>query len=254
MFASKYDWLAHMGTQHRLNWHCVATGHDPLLFNDEESFIQHVEGTHPGSFRKGKLRFIANSSARVSLPIITDCPFCLKSGNDEDLEGHVIQHLYHFALQSIPEPQITVQRSKTERTYDAGVERYNEQKLDSPMAVEEALSDPDTASRAESMSIGDKDHEWFDVSVKKEQVDTGGFPHTTPTISTAPSIFSTAPTTSTAASEISTRSKIEHNSNQSSKEIAKGRSSRSRAEVVTLWACVRLPWRIAYLKCCLSAS
>lgn len=193
MFASKSNWLAHMGTQHRLKWQCVATGHDPILFNDEELFIGHMESAHPGTFRGDKLRFIADSSAHVSLPIITDCPFCIVSRSDEDLEEHVVRHLYHFALQSIPEHQVEVHQSGSEITDKGGISRYSLHQADGRVAAAKAPGDWNTAGKAHTASIGSEAHGWFQNPARTEQAETEAHddpilnsPPMTPTESTAP--------------------------------------------------------------------
>lgn len=102
IFSSSKEWLAHMRSEHRMSWRCVARDHPPQTFETRESFLHHMADAHPGKFRKEQLPYIAESSARALTPTLPACPFC--SEDSGDLDNHVAQHLCHFALQSLPWP------------------------------------------------------------------------------------------------------------------------------------------------------
>lgn len=171
MLTSKSDWLSHMGTQHCLKWRCVATGHEPILFDDEELFIGHMLSSHPGSFREDKIRFIANSSTHISMPIIKHCPFCLESGAAEDLEGHVIRHMHHFALESVPGGLIAVRQSRSGSTDKDSIQGYDEHQVDSTSTHATAPKNPMTAGRVDTASAGRADYRRSYKPHKTEQAD-----------------------------------------------------------------------------------
>jgi hypothetical protein len=107
LYSSSEEWLAHMSAQHRTTWHCTARDHQPISFEAREQLIEHMEGVHPGRFKKGQLGFIADSCARALSPTILNCPFCSESAENFNL--HVRQHLHYFALQSLPWPEDSMQ-------------------------------------------------------------------------------------------------------------------------------------------------
>lgn len=92
-----------MRSEHRMSWRCVFRDHTPQAFETREAFLNHMTEAHTGKFRVEQLPFIAESSARALSPTVPVCPFCTEAAGD--LEDHVAQHLYYFALQSLPWPE-----------------------------------------------------------------------------------------------------------------------------------------------------
>lgn len=96
-----------MSSQHRTRWYCTARDHEPISFETRQQFMDHMEGVHPGRFRREQLGFVADSCARALSPTIPNCPFCSETAGN--LEAHVRQHLHYFALQSLPWPEDSTQ-------------------------------------------------------------------------------------------------------------------------------------------------
>ncbi|KAL6695167.1 hypothetical protein J3F84DRAFT_400021 [Trichoderma pleuroticola] len=103
IYSSRKEWLAHMSTRHLMRWYCIAKPHrQPLEFDSENGFIEHMRTGHPGKFRNEQLSLVAENSSRPKDFVFDDCPFCI--GTSDSLEEHVGQHLRNLALRSLPWP------------------------------------------------------------------------------------------------------------------------------------------------------
>ncbi|KAL5085404.1 hypothetical protein Trisim1_010631 [Trichoderma cf. simile WF8] len=103
IYSSRKEWLAHMRTRHLMRWYCIAKPHtQPLEFDSESGFIEHMKVGHPGKFRNDQLSLVAENSSRPKDSVFDDCPFCM--GTSDNLEEHVALHLRDLALRSLPWP------------------------------------------------------------------------------------------------------------------------------------------------------
>ncbi|KAM6484223.1 hypothetical protein HDV62DRAFT_315358 [Trichoderma sp. SZMC 28011] len=103
IYSSRKEWLAHMRTRHLMRWYCIAKPHtQPLEFDSESGFIEHMKVGHPGKFRNDQLSLVAENSSRPKDSVFDDCPFCI--GTSDNLEEHVALHLRDLALRSLPWP------------------------------------------------------------------------------------------------------------------------------------------------------
>lgn len=103
IYSSRKEWLAHMRTRHLMRWYCIAKPHtQPLEFDSESGFIEHMKVGHPGKFRNNQLSLVAENSSRPKDSVFDDCPFCI--GTSDNLEEHVALHLRDLALRSLPWP------------------------------------------------------------------------------------------------------------------------------------------------------
>ncbi|PNP54703.1 hypothetical protein THARTR1_04908 [Trichoderma harzianum] len=92
-----------MSTRHLMRWYCIAKPHtQPLEFDSENGFIEHMKIEHPGKFRNEQLSLVAENSSRPKDSVFDDCPFYI--GTSDSLEEHVGQHLRNIALRSLPWP------------------------------------------------------------------------------------------------------------------------------------------------------
>ncbi|PTB47682.1 hypothetical protein M431DRAFT_368353 [Trichoderma harzianum CBS 226.95] len=103
IYSSRKEWLAHMSTRHLMRWYCIAKLHtQPLEFDSENGFIEHMKIGHPGKFKNDQLSLVAENSSRPKDSVFDDCPFCI--GTSDNLEEHVALHLRDLALRSLPWP------------------------------------------------------------------------------------------------------------------------------------------------------
>ncbi|KAK4085634.1 uncharacterized protein Triagg1_624 [Trichoderma aggressivum f. europaeum] len=101
--SSRKEWLAHMSTRHQMRWYCIVKSHiQPLEFDSENGFIEHMRIEHPGKFRNDQLSLVAENSSRPKDSVFDDCPFCI--GTSDNFEEHVGLHLRDLALRSLPWP------------------------------------------------------------------------------------------------------------------------------------------------------
>ncbi|KAK4059625.1 hypothetical protein Trihar35433_10672 [Trichoderma harzianum] len=104
IYSSRKEWLAHMKTRHLMRWYCIAKPHtQPLEFDSESGFIEHMKVGHTGKFRNDQLSLVAENSSRPKDYVFDDCPFCI--GTSDNLEEHVALHLRDLALRSLPWPE-----------------------------------------------------------------------------------------------------------------------------------------------------
>ncbi|KAL6825861.1 hypothetical protein J3E69DRAFT_380963 [Trichoderma sp. SZMC 28015] len=103
IYSSRKEWLAHMSTRHLMRWYCIAKPHiQPLEFDSENGFIEHMRIDHLGKFKNDQLSLVAENSSRPKDSVFDDCPFCI--GTSDNLEEHVGLHLRDLALRSLPWP------------------------------------------------------------------------------------------------------------------------------------------------------
>lgn len=259
MFDSRSSWLTHMGDRHRRTWQCVATEHDPVTFNDQSMFLRHMENTHTGDFPPDKLQFIADCSAHIALPILSNCPFCSKLGIDEDVEEHVVRHLYKLSLQSLPEPIDEVQQSNDESTYQGDIRKSSAAQDSRQVAVAEASTNPNAqGSKISSTDSEDPSSilETAKTQRQKDQLQAGptrgpsSIKPKQPVSTRASSVSATGSSVSTTRSSVSTKtSSVSTKWSSKHQGSRKSNPSQPQAEVVTLWTCVGVLRRI-YISYC----
>ena len=101
------DWITHMQTEHRpLTWKCFAETHGVEVFDNSDSYIEHMKNVHRGTFVISQLPELAQINAHGDSWIFDICPLC----NDDNaelnrdqgaLQIHVSEHLQLLALQSL---------------------------------------------------------------------------------------------------------------------------------------------------------
>lgn len=93
-----------------MRWQCLATGHDPAVYDSAAEFTRHMQEAHAGAFPADELPFLAEISQHPLSPTVSSCPFCpelpatTSPKNREGLEEHVAQHLQELAIFSMDPP------------------------------------------------------------------------------------------------------------------------------------------------------
>jgi len=88
-----------MTSMHLMRWQCLATGHDPAVYDSAAEFTRHMQEAHAGAFPADELPFLAEISQHPLSPTVSSCPFCpelpatTSPETPEGLEEHVAQHL-----------------------------------------------------------------------------------------------------------------------------------------------------------------
>lgn len=98
-------WLKHM-REHTLKWKCVSKSHEPFSTQVRSQYLEHMRLAHGGKFSEVQLDVLADrNGARMTGPMFPSCPLCgIRKDELEqmNMENHVVGHLRHLALKSLP--------------------------------------------------------------------------------------------------------------------------------------------------------
>jgi CheY-like chemotaxis protein len=98
-------WLKHM-REHTLKWKCISKSHEPFVTQVRSQYLEHMRLAHTGKFSEAQLDVLADrTGARMTGPMFPSCPLCSIRREDLEqvsMENHVVGHLRHLALKSLP--------------------------------------------------------------------------------------------------------------------------------------------------------
>ena len=92
--------------EHTLKWKCVSKSHDPFTTQVRSQYLEHMRLVHGGKFSEAQLDVLADrNGARMTGPMFPSCPLCgirKEELEQVNMENHVVGHLRHLALKSLP--------------------------------------------------------------------------------------------------------------------------------------------------------
>ena len=161
-------WLKHM-RQHTLRWYCNAKSHGVQKFDDQLDYEDHMRESHEGAFTESQLPLLVKQSARTTGPMFQSCPFC---GEDHALnmgclDDHIVGHLRHLALKSLPPAEDDLSEKLNGGTGDSicsprgatsTIRKDSERRIQPD--YEDSIESEDSSTEIVHQSTGTRDSDW----------------------------------------------------------------------------------------------
>jgi hypothetical protein len=160
MYSSRLEWYQHELEEHRVEWSCNTSGHDP--YRSQHEFEQHMAKYHASSMSNDHLSSLVHNFRRPLIQEGTQCPLC---GNiPTNIQNHLARHQAQLALFAIPR-----------RYYTGGGSEIDSTASGHCIAHSSNTATPVTASAQEKSEIRNSDR---DLDIKSSRALSDTLPET----------------------------------------------------------------------------